>query len=215
MGNRPGRFGCGMPGTIGFVRPLFYDRLCMNYQNILCVGDSQTFGARSYGCYPLYLAKLLSEKTPYEWRAINQSANGMTARDLWFHLNGIIDTIGDTFQACMLIGANDVGERTDTGLFEEYYRQILRTFSIKKYKAVFCGGIPPIHPGGHIFFTRESVSLRDVFNDVIRKVVAEFAKAHFVALDELDRECFEDPVHLNERGNAKVAELFSETIMKL
>jgi len=27
----------------------------MNYQRIACWGDSQTFGARTYGCYPLYL----------------------------------------------------------------------------------------------------------------------------------------------------------------
>ena len=98
----------------------------MHYQNLLCLGDSQTFGARSYGCYPLYLAQTLSARTPYEWRAINRSQNGFTARDLWFKLNDEIDGIRDTYQACLLIGTNDVGNGTDPQLFAEYYRQILR-----------------------------------------------------------------------------------------
>ncbi len=38
----------------------------MHYQNLLCIGDSQTFGARTYGCYPLYLAQILTEHTPYQ-----------------------------------------------------------------------------------------------------------------------------------------------------
>jgi hypothetical protein len=29
----------------------------MNYQKIVCWGDSQTFGARSYGCYPIFAGR--------------------------------------------------------------------------------------------------------------------------------------------------------------
>ena len=89
----------------------------MHYQNLLCIGDSQTFGARTYGCYQLYLAQTLTQQTPYQWRTINRSVNGYTARELWFLLNNEIEVISDTYQVCVLIGTNDVGHETPLDLF--------------------------------------------------------------------------------------------------
>lgn len=111
--------------------------IMIHYQNMLCIGDSQTFGARSYGCYPLHLAQMLTQHTPYQWRTINRSVNGYTARNLWFKLNEEIDTIRDTYQSCVLIGTNDVGNHTPIDLFAEYYRQIIRALLIRGYRAVF------------------------------------------------------------------------------
>lgn len=185
----------------------------MDYQNLLCLGDSQTFGARSYGCYPLYLAQALSRETPYAWRTVNRSVNGYTARDLWFLLNDQIDAIADTFQCCLLIGTNDVGNATPVELFEEYYRQILRTLAIKKYKAVYCGEIPPIHADGHVFFPRSTGDRRTLYNEAIRKAVAECGAAIWVPMEGLDRSCYADPVHFNEAGNAQVARCFGQAIV--
>ncbi|HEY1017056.1 MAG TPA: SGNH/GDSL hydrolase family protein [Herpetosiphonaceae bacterium] len=187
----------------------------MHYQNLLCLGDSQTFGARSYGCYPLYLAQSLSARTPYEWRAINRSQNGFTARDLWFKLNDEIDGIRDTYQACLLIGTNDVGNGTDPQLFAEYYRQILRALRIGGYKAIVCGLIPPIYADGHIFFTRRAAERRDSYNELVRQVVAETERAHLADLDGLGRDCYVDPVHFNERGNRAAAAVFAEALLSL
>ncbi|MCE7914491.1 MAG: SGNH/GDSL hydrolase family protein [Nitrosomonas sp. PRO4] len=186
----------------------------MHYQNLLCIGDSQTFGARTYGCYPLYLAQILTARTPYQWRAINRSVNGYTARDLWFLLNQDIETIGDTYQACVLIGTNDVGNETPIELFEEYYRQILRTLLIKRYKAIFCGEIPPIYPDGHIFFCKNTVELRDQYNNVIKALCAESKSTVWVPINDLNRACYVDPVHFNEQGNRLVAESFSIAILE-
>ena len=80
----------------------------MNYQKIVCWGDSQTFGARTYGCYPLYLVRSLNHNSRYIWNAISFCANGYTARDLWFRFGPDLLTIHDAPQACILIGANDV-----------------------------------------------------------------------------------------------------------
>jgi lysophospholipase L1-like esterase len=186
----------------------------LNYQNILCLGDSQTFGARTYGCYPLYLAESLTSKTPYCWRAINRSVNGYTARDLWFMLNVEIDTLSDVFQCCLLIGTNDVGNVTPVHLFKEYYRQIIRTLCIKNFKAVYCGEIPPIHPDGHVFFDKESARRREIYNEAIQQVVGENTTAIWVPLPGLDREAYEDPVHFNETGNQRVAVAFAEAIVR-
>jgi lysophospholipase L1-like esterase len=185
----------------------------MNYQNLLCLGDSQTFGARTYGCYPLHLARMLSERSRYQWRAINRSRNGATARDLWFRLNEEIDGVADTYQACVLIGTNDVGDGNDEELFAEYYRQILRTLFVKKFKAVFCGTIPPVFADGHAFFPRETRERRDRLNARLRGVTAEFPGAGVVPLDHLDVGCYVDPVHFNERGNVAVAEAFAAAVL--
>lgn len=185
----------------------------MNYQNLLCLGDSQTFGARTYGCYPLHLARVLSQRSRYQWRTINISRNGATARDLWFRVNEEIDGIVDTYQACVLIGTNDVGESKDEELFAEYYRQLLRILFVKKYKSVFCGTIPPVFADGHAFFSREASQRRERFNARLRGVVAEFPDATVVSLDQLENDCYVDPVHFNERGNVAVAELFAAAIL--
>jgi lysophospholipase L1-like esterase len=187
----------------------------MNYQNILCVGDSLTAGARSYGCYPLYLAKILSHETPYAWRAINLGSNGCTARDLWFTLNQKIDSIPDTYIACVVIGTNDISNQKDLDIFEEYYRQILRAFAIKNYKSVLCGEIPSIFCDGHIFFSSDTAKLRPAYNDKIMKVVGEFPIASFVEFNDLSRDCCEDSVHFNENGNMLVAESFARMILSL
>lgn len=182
----------------------------MHYQNMLCLGDSQTFGARSYGCYPLYLAQELTRRTAYQWRTINRSVNGFTARDLWFMLNEQIDSVQDCYQACVLIGTNDVGNDIPRELFSEYYRQILRTLVIKGYKAIYCGEIPPIHADGHVFFSKSAAQSRDSYNDSIQLVCNEFAQAVVVATSSLDRSHYVDPVHFNEKGNQAVASAFAE-----
>jgi len=187
----------------------------MNYQNLICFGDSQTFGARSYGCYPLYLGKFLSEQTPYQWRTINRSVNGFTARDLWFKINQEIDALSDTFICCLMIGTNDVGNGTDIELFSEYYTQILRTLVIKKFKVIICGEIPPIFPDGHSFFERPTSELRLDYNMALRESVAKFSRARTISLDHLTREHYEDPVHFNEKGNIAIAQAFATAVSTL
>ena len=76
--------------------------LPLNYQKIVCWGDSQTFGARTYGCYPLYMVRILNRETRYTWNALSICKNGYTARDLWFRLGLDLLTMTDTKQACIL-----------------------------------------------------------------------------------------------------------------
>ena len=97
----------------------------MNYQKIACWGDSQTVGARTYGCYPLYLGQILNQRTRYSWQVLSLANNGYTARDLWLRVSADLPGLTDFHQACILIGANDVGHDSPSDTFAEYYRQIL------------------------------------------------------------------------------------------
>ena len=184
----------------------------MNYQNIVCWGDSQTFGARSYGCYPMYLAGILGKRTSYLWRAINYSTNGDTVRDLWFRLGTELPLVRDTYQACILIGANDVGRGSPLELFEEYYRQVLLALQIRGFLAVYCGEIPPIWPDGHPFFSSDTTVRRGLYNEKLRAAVAASPIARLVRLGDLARDGYTDPVHLNELGNERVAQAFADAI---
>jgi lysophospholipase L1-like esterase len=186
----------------------------VNYQNIACWGDSQTFGARSYGCYPLYLGRLLNARTRYKWRVMNFSTNGHRVRDLWFRLAHELPVLRDVYQACMLIGANDVGNGSPPELFEEYLSQALDALHVAGFRAVYCGEIPPIVPDGHSFFPRETESLRERYNRIVAAAVSRCPVARLVTLPELGAEHFCDPVHFTEAGNQYVAERFAQAIIE-
>jgi lysophospholipase L1-like esterase len=185
----------------------------MNYQNIACWGDSQTSGARSYGCYPLHLAQILNAKTRYRWRVLNFSTNGDRARELWFRLARELPSLDDVHQACVLIGANDVGNHSPVELFEEYYKQVLDALTIAGIRVVHCGEIPPIGADGHSFFARDTAALRDDYNAALERAVKECSIARLVRFSDLDaKEHFCDPVHFNEEGNRRVAHDFARHI---
>jgi lysophospholipase L1-like esterase len=185
----------------------------VNYQTIACWGDSQTFGARTYGCYPLHLARILNDQTRYTWQAINLSTNGHTVRNLWMRLAHDLAAISDVHQACVLIGANDVGNESPLDLFAEYYRQVLHALQIRRFRAVYCAEIPPIFADGHAFFSAESERRRGAYNEQIAAIVAATPVAKLVKLGDLGAECFCDPVHPSETGNVQIAERFARAIM--
>ena len=184
----------------------------MNYQRFVCWGDSQTFGARTYGCYPLYLVRELNASTRYRWSVINLSSNGHTARDLWFRIGRESSRLHDCYRACVMIGANDVANETPVNLFHEYYAQLLDTLAIAGVRIVHCGEITPFFADGHSFFPRESVSRRDEYNDAMREAVDACAVAVRVEFPDLTADCFVDPAHLSEEGNRVVAAGFAASI---
>jgi lysophospholipase L1-like esterase len=184
----------------------------LNYQKLVCWGDSQTFGARTYGCYPLYLVRSLNETTRYTWTASNLSRNGDTARDLWFRVTEEAGRLEDTYHACILIGTNDVANGTPLDLFTEYYGQIVSTLEINHIRNIYCGEIPQIHPDGHAFFPHSIVDDIGLYNNSIEAIVRSSSRASIVRFGEMDLSMFVDPVHLSEKGNAVLAAAFAKAI---
>jgi lysophospholipase L1-like esterase len=199
---------------IQYYHTLIRGGVPVDYQKIVCWGDSQTLGARTYGCYPLYLAQILNQKTRYVWHAMNFSTNGHTVRDLWLRLHYDLLKVRDVYQACILIGTNDLGNDSPPDLFDEYYRQILQALQISRFRVVYCGEILPIWPDGHAFFSAETRSRADAFNIRLREIVQESPIARLVEFPNLTADCFVDPVHLNESGNRIVADSFAEAIRR-
>jgi hypothetical protein len=185
----------------------------LNYQKIVCWGDSQTLGARTYGCYPLYLIRLLNRETRYTWSAVSLCRNGYTARELWFKLPLDLATTNDTRQACILIGANDVGNGTPIDLFSEYYKQILDALMIAQFRVVHCGEIPRIWADGHAYFPKDTEARRAQYNAAIEEAVTGVRIARVVRFPALQESHFVDPVHFSESGNLTIAEAFAASVM--
>ncbi len=184
----------------------------MNYQRLVCWGDSQSYGARTYGCYPLYLIRELNRTTKYRWNALNLSANSHTARDLWFRVAQEAPALNDFYRTCILIGANDVANGTPVDLFAEYYCQILDTLEVCGWRVAHCGEIPPFWPDGHAFFAKDLIYRRDEYNEFVRRVVGSSRIARLVSFPKLTEECYVDPVHFNEQGNLVVAQAFAVSV---
>jgi len=125
-----------------------------------------------------------------------------------------LPTLSDVHGSCLLIGTNDVGNQSPVDLFSEYYRQILDALSIAGMRIVFCGEIPRIVVDGHPFFSRESASLRDQYNQAIEAAVQDCPVAELVRFPELGEDCYVDSVHFNEAGNERVADAFATALLK-
>ena len=187
----------------------------MNYQTIACFGDSLAFGARTYDCYPMILSKIMSERSQYDWRALNISENGATARSLWFTLNNGLLHFSDAYVSSVLIGTNDASNGSSPDYFEEYYRQIVRTLRLARFRVILCGTVPPFHCDGHAFFTRDGEDRRKEINIRIQKVVDESAEARLVDLSGVTKAHCVDPAHLNSAGNTFIAEAFAKEIAEI
>ena len=188
-----------------------------NYQNIICDGDSQTTGARTYTSWPHHLFVELDNRTHKFWNVVSRATNGYRIKDL---LNLIQkDNLDGFFQACILIGINDckIGDFTEPDVFKTYYQRIIYTLRLKGVKYIFLGTIPPIWKiGGELPYGYESKGYRDMFNSGIEELVYKGIKildpnTHLVELD-IPPKCFVDAVHFSEEGNQEVARRFADKI---
>jgi lysophospholipase L1-like esterase len=184
----------------------------MNYQMVACYGDSLTFGARTYGCYPMYLSEILGGRTRYAWSVLNRGVNGHTARDLWFVVNDRVQMEPNRHAACVLIGTNDAKQGTPVDLFRLYYLQVLQTLQIHGW-TVIAAEIPLIVSEGRLPYTRTAEEHRNALNAVIR----EAANAKSIPLVNLGltADDLSDGVHWNEDGNRRAASRFADAILAL
>jgi hypothetical protein len=120
--------------------------------------------------------------------------------------------MNDTKQACILVGANDVGNATPIDLFSEYYRQILDALAIAQFRVVHCGEIPRILADGHPYFARDSELRRSEYNSALEAAVSRVSIAKLVRFPELSESHLVDPVHFSEHGNLAIAQAFATSV---
>lgn len=187
----------------------------MNWETLLCIGDSITIGARSYIGYPEYLGSYLRKGTSTEWNVINQATSGYLCRDISRNVTANFTNIKnqDPSIATILIGTNDVKKSTPVELFEIAYTQL-----ITKVKLLIPGNnislikIPNLAKGIKYPYTYEMNEAIPKYNAVIKKLSIDY-NIRLIELN-IDPKCFFDGVHLNEEGSRQVAEQLSALILK-
>jgi len=181
----------------------------MNWETILCLGDSITFGARSYLGFPEYCASELEFATQRNWNVINLSKSGFTTIDLQRYL----DTVGSTFYDCkpevinILIGTNDLKSPTTLEDFEIAYKAlIVKVRAAHPNSFMILNEIPRLLAGVMLPYKTSMNDLVVAFNIIINKI-AQKMEIEVIKLT-FENDLMFDGVHLNGKGSKYIGKNF-------
>src|SRR5436190_23929773 len=99
----------------------------MNWETLLSLGDSITFGARSYLGYPEICGDILGKKLDKNWHVINHSTNGFTTINLVRSLNSEMESYKNCYPSIItvMIGTNDIKMNVSIENFKIAYKQLI------------------------------------------------------------------------------------------
>jgi len=184
----------------------------MIWNEIVCLGDSLTYGARDrYGrSFPAELGKLLSEKTKEFYVCHNYGINGETSSDLLRRSWGILKSNKGSAKICLLlIGTNDTKTPTPLDVYEDNLRQLI--LSIKAN-----GMIPIVGTLPALTFSPYYAKNRDwvlKYNKVIKSLSSKW-NLQICSMDGME-EYLIDGVHFTHEGYNEMAKRWSEKILSL
>lgn len=174
----------------------------MNWETIMCFGDSITIGSRSMLAYPEYCGYFLSKSTNKKWNVINHAKAGYKTIDLarsinenFFNLKNCNPEI-----ATIMIGTNDLKSNSSIEDFKIAYNQVLiKVRLIVGNSNIILFKIPTLVEGVMLPYKIEMNERMKEFNDYIQSVgdkegllVEEFI---------VNPDDFYDGVHLNATGS--------------
>jgi len=180
----------------------------MIWNQILCLGDSLTYGARDeYGrSYPAELGKIMTKKTGEFYICHNYGINGETSSDLLRRSWGIIKGNSDCKIMLLMIGTNDTKKPTPLDIYADNLRQIIqsaRAFDM----TVIIATLPALGFSPFYLHNQEYI---DVYNTVIKKI-AEELNLITCAMDDLE-DYLIDGVHFNHEGYKEIARRWAKKI---
>lgn len=190
-------------------------RKTMNWETLLCLGDSITIGARSYAGYPEYAASQLSSQLGKDFNVLNCAVSGNTAIDLLRHLDEKMPVILSQKPdiVSLLIGTNDIKNNTSP----ENYRMALRLILLKCRLIAGCNHIvllhiPPLANGMKYPYHAGMNRLIDSFNLIIEEEARRLGiRTLAFILSEGD---YFDGVHFNENGSRNAGKQLAALILK-
>ena len=180
----------------------------MIWNEIVCLGDSLTFGARDpyKRSFPAELGKMLSKETGEFYYCHNFGINGETSSDLQKRAWGNISSRSNAKILLLLIGTNDTQIKTPPHIYEDNIRQIVNVARVHGMY-VIVGTLPPLG------FTPLYLSTDyiDKYNRVLFKLGKEMG-FDICDLDDLPTDYLVDGCHFSHDGNLEVAKRFKEAI---
>jgi|SRR5450432_1119513 len=176
----------------------------MNWETILCLGDSITIGSRSYMGYPEYCGSILSKRTNKFWNVINHATAGFTTIDLCRSVSNNVANL-KVFNpeiVTIMIGTNDLKRNTTASEFEIAYQQLLiKAKIINQNSNITLIEIPDLKEGVMLPYTLLMNNNVRIYNEIIRELATKMGARSIFISTELDD--FFDGVHLNESGSKK------------
>ena len=177
------------------------------YGVVLVVGDSLVSGARDeFGLsMPRELGRLMSERYSQHWVAVEKGVNGETSSQLLRRFYDVCRSYPEAAEVVVCVGTNDAKAEVATPpeIFDQNYREIVRTIKILKKPVLMCK-VP--QPEGFGAPDRIRADLVDLYNKTIMKIAHEGSpKGHhlvwYVELDKVAAAHRADGIHLTHAGN--------------
>jgi lysophospholipase L1-like esterase len=188
----------------------------MNWETLLCLGDSITIGSRSYLGYPEYCGNYLSKSTQKSWNIINHAVAGYTTIDLARSVDRNFAHLKETKPeiASIMIGTNDLKPSTSFEIFKIAYEQlVVKARLIVGNNHIILIEIPNLMEGVMLPYKLAMNERIAEYNQII----GEIAQSHGLLLCKMNSDAsqFYDGVHLNEAGSASFGSQLAQTIIQL
>tara|TARA_Y100001937_G_scaffold119452_1_gene175216 strand:- start:337 stop:888 length:552 start_codon:yes stop_codon:yes gene_type:complete len=183
----------------------------MIWNEILCLGDSLTYGARDrYGrSYPAELGKILSEKTGEFYICHNYGINGETSSDLLRRSWHIMKSNRSCRIMLLLIGTNDTKKPTPTGVYRDNLRQIITSARANGMTPIV-GTLPELEFSPYYQSNRE-------YTEVYSKEIIKLSKELNFEICDLSKmeKLLIDGVHFDNEGYQEIARRFADKILSM
>jgi len=181
----------------------------MIWNQILCLGDSLTYGARDcYGrSFPAELGKILTDTSGEFYICHNYGVNGETSSDLWRRAWGIIKANQDCRIMTLWIGTNDTKIPTPLDIYEDNLRQIINCAKVFGMRVIL-GTVPALAFSPFYMNNRDYTKK---YSEVVQKV-AQDMRVDICNFDGMEKYLI-DGVHFTHEGNNEIAKRFHDVIL--
>lgn len=183
----------------------------MIWNEVVCLGDSLTYGARDeYGrSYPLELAKVLTERTGEFYVCHNYGVNGETSSDLLRRSWHILSTNKSAKLALLMIGTNDTKKPIPIPIYQDNLRQLIGSIKANGQTPIVAT-LPALHFSPYYQKNREYVQKYS------EEILTMSKSLNFATVDMSNMERFlVDGVHFTNAGNKEIASRFADKILSL
>lgn len=188
----------------------------MNWETLMCIGDSITIGSRSYLGYPEQCAHYLSLKTNKDWNVYNCAKAGFTSIDLVRHMDSVWGdlTLVKPDILSIMIGTNDLKTNTSLEDFNIAFKQlVIKSILIVGNSNIVLCKIPLLQKGVMLPYKREMNEKLALFNESIEEIAESKDLFLLEILSEPDH--FFDGVHINSKGAAVWGKQLGDFILNL
>ena len=182
----------------------------MIWNEILCLGDSITYGARDEQgrSFPAELGKIMTRETGEFYYCHNHGVCGETSSDLLRRAWGAAKSGSNSKIATLMIGTNDTQVPTEDGVYEDNLRQIVSILKVHGMHVILCTlpelGITPLY-----FVHTEHINR---YNNIIKKIAKE--ESLLVCEMRGTENFYIDGVHYTHEGYKELANRISSVILR-